>query len=71
MVINKNQKFAIEKCMAILNGWLNTNDINSPSHYNIIDEFMFDLEDDTLDGVNPDLLGKSLKDILRIVKNIK
>ena len=40
MVINKNQKFAIEKCMAILDGWLNTNDINSPSHYNIIDELL-------------------------------
>ena len=70
MVINKNQKFAIEKCMAILDGWLNTNDINSPSHYNIIDEFMFDLEDDTLDGTNPDLIGESLKDLLNIIKNM-
>ena len=71
MVINKNQKFAIEKCMAILDGWLNTNDINSPSHYNIIDEFMFDLEEDFWDETNPNLIGKTLVDLLNVIRHIK
>lgn len=70
MVISRNRQFAIEKCIAILDGWLNSNDINSPSHYNIIDEYMFDLEDDILDGTNPDLIGESLKDLLNIIKHM-
>ena len=69
-MVSKIQLIAINKCISVLNGWLNSNDINSPSHYNIIDEFMFDLEDDTLDGTNPDLIGKSLKDLLNIIKNM-
>lgn len=69
-MVSKTQLMAINKCISVLNGWLNTNDINSPSHYNIIDEFMFDLEDDTLDGTNPDLIGESLKDLLNIIKKM-
>jgi hypothetical protein len=69
-MVSKIQLIAINKCISVLNGWLNSNDINSPSHYNIIDEFMFDLEDDTLDGTNPDLIGESLKDLLNIIKNM-
>ena len=69
-MVSKIQLIAINKCISVLNGWLNSNDINSPSHYNIIDEFMFDLKDDTLDGTNPDLIGESLKDLLNIIKNM-
>jgi hypothetical protein len=69
-MVSKIQLIAINKCISVLNGWLNSNDINSTSHYNIIDEFMFDLEDDTLDGTNPDLIGESLKDLLNIIKNM-
>ena len=69
-MVSKIQLIAINKCISVLNGWLISNDINSPSHYNIIDEFMFDLEDDTLDGTNPDLIGESLKDLLNIIKNM-
>lgn len=71
MVINKNQELAIKKCISILNGWLDTNDINSPSHYNIIDEYMFDLEDDTLDRENPEILGKHMIDLLNIIKHFE
>ena len=71
MVITKNQQFAIEKCIAILDGWLNTNDINSPSHYTIIDEFMFDLEEDIWDETNPNLIGKTLVDLLNVIRHIK
>ena len=70
-MVNKNQRYAIEKCKAILDGWLNTNDINSPSRCTIIDEFMFDLEDDTLDGENPEILGKHMIDLLNIIKNFE
>lgn len=70
-MVNKNQKLAIKKCMAILDGWLDTNDINSPSHYNIIDEYMFDLEDDTLDGENPEILGKHMIDLLNIIRHFE
>lgn len=69
-MVSKTQLIAINKCISVLNGWLNSNDINSPSHYNIIEEFMFDLEDDTLDGTNPDLIGESLKNLLNIIKNM-
>ena len=70
-MVNKNQELAIKKCMAILDGWLNTNDINSPSHYDIIDEYMFDLEDDTLDGENPEILGKHMIGLLNIIKHFE
>lgn len=70
-MVNTKQEFAIKKCIAVLDGWLTTNDIKSPSHYTLIDEFMFDLEEDINDEVNPDLLGESLKDFLGIIKNIK
>ena len=71
MVINKNQELAIKKCMAILDGWLNTNDINLPSHYNIIDDFMFDLVEDTYDGENPEILGKHMIDLLNIIRHFE
>lgn len=70
-MVNKNQKFAIEKCMAILDGWLNTNDIYSSSHYTIIDEFMFDLEEDTYDGENPEILGKHMIGLLNIIRHFE
>ena len=69
-MVNKNQALAIKKCISILNGWLNTNDINSPSQYNTIDEYMFDLEDDTLDATNSNLIGETMKDLLNIIKNM-
>ena len=71
MVTNKNQIIAIDKCINALSLWKNTNDINSPSHYTIIDEFMFDLEEDILDGDNPELIGKVLIDLLKIIRRIK
>lgn len=70
-MVNTKQQFAIKKCIAVLDGWLTTNDINSPSHYNIIDEYMFDLEEDICDETSPDLIHDSLVDLLNIIKNIK
>ena len=70
-MVNKNQRHAIEKCKAILDDWLNTNDINSPSHYTIIDEFMFDLEEDTYDGENPEILGKHMIGLLNIIRHFE
>lgn len=70
MVISRSQQFAIEKCIAILDGWLNTNDINSPSHYTIIDESMFDLEEDSYDKENSEILGEHMIGLLNIIKNM-
>ena len=70
-MVSKNQELAIKKCMIILDGWLGTNDINSPSHYNIIDEYMFDLEDDTYDGENPEILGKHMIGLLNIIRHFE
>ena len=70
-MVSKNQELAIKKCMIILDGWLGTNDINSPSHYNIIDEYMFDLEDDTYDGENPEMLGKHMIGLLNIIRHFE
>ena len=70
-MVNKNQELAIKKCISILNGWLDTNDINSPSHYNIIDEYMFDLEDDTLDGENSEILGKHMIGLLNTIRHFE
>lgn len=69
-MVNKNQELAINMCINALNSLKNTNDIKSPSHYTVIDEFVFDLEDDTLDGTNPELIGKTLIDLLNIIKNM-
>lgn len=70
-MVSKNQELAIKKCMVILDGWLGTNDINSPSHYNIIDEYMFDLEEDTYDGENPEILGKYMIGLLNIIRHFE
>lgn len=70
-MVSKNQELAIKKCMSILNDWLDTNDINSPSHYNIINEYIFDLEDDTLDGENPEILGKHMIGLLNIIRHFE
>lgn len=70
-MVNSKQEIAIKKCIAILDEWLTTNDITSPSHYNTIDEYMFDLEEDILDETSPDLIHDSLVDLLNIIKNIK
>ena len=70
-MVNSNQEIAIKKCIAVLDGWLTTNDINSPSHYDIIDEYMSDLEEDIWDETSPDLIHDSLVDLLNIIKNIK
>ena len=70
-MVSKNQELAIKKCMIILDGWLNTHDIYSPSHYNIIDEYMFDLEDDTLDGENPEILSKHMIGLLNVIRRFE
>ena len=69
-MVNKNQELAINMCINALNLWKSTNDIQSPSHYTLIDEFVFDLEDDTFDGTNPELIGKTLIDLLNIIKHM-
>ena len=71
MVANKNQQRAIDVCINALNFWKSSNDINSPSHYTIIDEFMFDLEEDILDGENPEVIGKQLIGLLNIIRHIE
>ena len=70
-MVNKNQQIAIDKCISAISLWKNTNDISSPSHYTLIDEFMFDLEEDILDGINPELIGKTLIDLLNVIRHIK
>ena len=70
-MVNSKQEIVIKKCIAVLDGWLTTNDISSPSHYNILDEYMFDLEEDILDETSPDLIYDSLVDLLNIIRNIK
>ena len=70
-MVNKNQQIAIDKCISAISLWKNTNDISSPSQYTLIDEFMFDLEEDILDGINPELIGKTLIDLLNIIRHIK
>lgn len=70
-MVTKNQELAINMCINVLNLWKSTNDISSPSHYTLIDEFIFDLEDDTLDGTNPELVGKTLVDLLNVIKHFK
>lgn len=69
-MVSKNQELAINMCINALNLWKSTNDIQSPSHYTLIDEFVFDLEDDTLDGTNPELIGKTLVYLFNIIKHM-
>lgn len=69
-MVNENQKEAIETCQKILKCWLTTNDLKSPSHCTIIDEYIFDLEDDIYDDTNVWAIGKTMKELWNIIKGM-
>ena len=49
-------------------GWENTNDIDSPSHWNLIEEFCESLE---LDIPIESVLKNAIDDIMTIIKTIR
>lgn len=69
-MVNKNQELAVNMCINALNLWKETSHNGTLFHHSLIDEFVFDLEDDTLDSTNPELIGKALNNLLDIIKNM-
>lgn len=70
-MVNSKQQEAIKSCISMLDMWLHTNDIKSPSHYSLIDDMKFDLGELIKDETNADLIGETIADLLTIIKNLK
>lgn len=70
-MVNSKQKNVIDTCQSMLNLWLTSNDINSPSHYSLIDDAVFDLSEKIEDQANADLIGEALIDLLLIIRHVK
>lgn len=65
---NQKQKDLISKISNEISGWSNTNDIDSPSHWNLIEEFCESLE---LPEKKELALNQSLDEVLSIIKGVK
>jgi hypothetical protein len=68
----KQQKELIRAISSEISGWVNTNDIDSPSHWNLIEELIEEFCDSLeLPWRRRALLNEALDDILSIVKGLK
>jgi hypothetical protein len=68
----EQQKELISKISKEIAGWTNTNDIDSPSNWNLIEELIEEFCDSLeLPWRRRALLNKALDDILSIVKGLK
>ena len=66
---NKLQKDVCELIKRQAQFWINTNDINSPTHFCDIDEELLAMDD--FDDVIAEDISYLLKELLRIVKALK
>lgn len=69
-MVTDKQKIAIKSCISMLDMWLTTNDIKSPSHWSLIDDMKFDLGDQIDDQTNADLIGDKLSDLFNIIRSL-
>lgn len=60
------QKEIIETLKRLVNYWLNTNDLDSPSHITIIED-----EINALDDINTDEKDMLIYDLINLLKTIK
>ena len=65
---SEKQKELISKISKEISGWANTNDIDSSSHWNLIEEFCESLE---LSVLHTAELNDCLSDIMTIIKQTK
>lgn len=65
---SENQKDLIAKISSEIAGWASTNDIDSSSHWNLIEEFCQGLE---LPDKDYALLCMTLDDIMVVIKRTK
>lgn len=65
---SEKQKELISKISKEINGWINTNDITSSSHWNLITEFCESLD---LPERQESILNNCLDEIMTIIKQTK
>jgi hypothetical protein len=68
----KPSKKQIEFCETlknILQGWIDSNDINSPSHFTIIEEFI-ETNLESLPEIDKDILIRSFGDLLTYIRKL-
>lgn len=65
---SEKQKELISQIASEIRGWENTNDIDSPNHWNLISEFCESLE---LDETKELILNNCLDEIMTIIKQTK
>jgi hypothetical protein len=68
MTPSVQQKELISKISSEISGWANTNDIDSSSHWNLIEEFCQSLE---LGECKESILNNCLDEIMTIIKQTK
>jgi hypothetical protein len=67
---NKNQLIVINTIKSSIEDWNNTNDISSPSHWNLIDESINTLED-VVDVEIAEAINEKLGTLLTLIRKIK
>lgn len=65
---SEKQKQLIRQIASEISGWESTNDIDSPSHWNLIEEFCESLE---LTEKKELALNQSLDEIMSLIKSVK
>jgi len=72
MKTSKNQKIVIAELQGILKDFELSNDINSPSHYSLIDNSIDELQENGLiDNPLKDKLEMAILDLLIIIRRVK
>lgn len=69
MKATEYQKKTIDSILSIIKTWKNTNDINSPTHYVDIEEFLYADLYDTINIVDIEYISEKLKELLTLIKH--
>ena len=69
MKATEYQKKTIDSVLSIIKTWKNTNDINSPTHYVDIGEFLYADLYDTINIADIEYISEKLKELLTLIKH--
>lgn len=69
MKATEYQKKTIDSVLSIIKTWKNTNDINSPTHYVDIGEFLYADLYNTINIVDIEYISEKLKELLTLIKH--
>jgi len=67
---NFSQTKVVDALVSTISHWKYTNDINSPSHWTLIDEEMLDIEEYTTQEQN-EQFNRMLQDMLNLLRKVK